>query len=109
MKSLFTALALLVATPAAAQCVSVDLELAEIASLNLTATALEGDAVKAAERVFNALPPESNHIVATALIVELSNGDVILGVGPVGAICGRVRFDVTAWPRIRRILMGEVI
>jgi hypothetical protein len=97
----------LVATPAAAQCVSVDKELETIKSHDLTATALEGEAVKAAEKLFNSIPPETDHIVGAALIVDLGNGEGVLAVGPAGAICGRIRFNAMEWPKARRLLLGE--
>lgn len=107
MKRFLAVLAFLcLVTPAAAQCVSVDYELAAIKAHGLTPTALEGDAIKAAGVMFNAVPPESDMAVSVALVVDLPDGGGVLAVGSAEGICGRLRFDMIEWPKARRLLLG---
>lgn len=97
---------LLISTPAFAQCVSVDAEREAAVSHGGVVTALEGVAVKEAEKLFNAIPPESSNVVHTALVIDMPDGRGVLAVGPFGAICARVVFDKDMWRRARALLVG---
>jgi len=91
---------------AAPECRSIDAERELATTHGGKVNALEGDAVKAAEKLFNSIPPETDYVANTAILVDMPDGWGVLAIGPAGAICARARFDATGWKGVREKLLG---
>lgn len=110
MKAYLALVALLFATPAAAQssvCTPLDIFVEQMTDRGATVRPIRGPAANAAVALYNNTPPVSNQTFDMVLVVERPDGAAAFWFGNDGMACVFLFVEAPTWKKIRDRFVGR--